>query len=112
MRNLKAKAEEENRIRGVKEFVNAIYFNATQAARTKDVTFYGHPVYGRDAFIIKNLPDIIKGLQSLFSDCSVEYKMMAQGPRGCLYDTSKLDPSSLSLIGNTRLQEAIMIDWS
>lgn len=112
MRNMKAKTDEKNRIAQVNQFVSEIYRNATEAAKTKDTTFYGYPVDGKDAFIIKNLPDIIQGLQSIFSDCSVDYKMMAQSIRGQLYDVSKMDPTSLSLIGNTRLQESIMIDWS
>ena len=65
-----------------------------------------------DPFYIKNMPDILAGLQKLFPDCSVSHTLLCQGKDGKMYDVAKLDDSVLPFVDRALDQSYIVIDWS
>lgn len=121
MRTLKAQTDEENRLRHVEQYVERMYTYATNTAKTSTKTQWraefhnGDGVQGLDGkFIISNIDDILRGLQCLFPDCSVEFKSitMAMGPDRQMHDISTLDEKALMFIGNRQVKQCITIDWS
>ena len=121
MRQLKSKTDEENRLKMVDYYINTIYKFVIQAAKTSTKTQWRtefHNEHGGQAFdgkfIITNIDDILRGLQSLFPDCSVEFKSvtMAMGPDRQMHDISTLDEKTLMFIGNRQVKQCITIDWS
>ena len=114
MRGLKAQTDEKIRIARTNQAVSEIYRLATGAARTTEATSYAWTIQNRNA-PINCMPDIIKGLQSLFPECSVEHKVMSRSPDGKMCDLSKMDAAAREFIkglGHHQTQEAIVIDWS
>jgi len=121
MRSLKAQTDEKNRLRGVEQYVKTMYESVIQTARTSTKTQWRaefHNGQGSTAldgkFIITNIDDVLRGLQVLFPDCSVEFKTvtMAMGPDGQMHDISTLDEKALMFIGNRQVKQCISIDWS
>lgn len=121
MRSLKAKTDEENRLRQVEQHVKTMYDSAMNTARTSTNSQWrtefhnGRSGQGLDAtFAITNIDDILKRLQVLFPDCSVEFKSvtMAMGPDGQMHDISTLDEKALMFIGNRQVKQCITINWS
>jgi hypothetical protein len=65
-----------------------------------------------DPFYIKNMPDILAGLQQLFPGCSVSHTLLCQAKDGKMYDVAKLDESVLPFVDRALDQSYIVIDWS
>lgn len=121
MRSLKDKTDEENRLRKVEQNVKIMHGFIIQAAKTSTKTQWRAEFHNGDGgqaldgkFIITNIDDILRGLQCLFPDCSVEFKSvtMAMGPDGQMHDISTLDEKALMFIGNRQVKQCITIDWS
>jgi hypothetical protein len=114
MRSLKAKKDEEIRLREINDAVKEIYHNAIRnAEQTSDSSFKFHirfPSYE------KNITDILSALQVLFPECLVEYKNLCQGHDGKWFDISLFDETMKQFIDinnfRTRAQKYIVIDWS
>lgn len=113
MRSLKARKDEEERIRQVEQHVVGIYQMAIQVASTSTIPQYIYDVAQRP-FISANIGDILNSLRALFPDCSVEFKSvtMAMGPDRQMHDISTLDEKALIFIGNRQVKQCITIDWS
>ena len=114
MRGLKAKKDEENRLREINILVNNIYTWTIQTAqRTSELSFKYHI---RDPTHEKYITDILSALQVLFPDCLVEYKNQCQGLDGKWYDISLIDDLMQTFIdmknGRIQTQKNIIIDWS
>jgi len=117
MRELKAKTEEAARIQQVKYIVNQVYQAAVQTAKSKTDTSYNHPLpHARDhmnhSFYLKNMPDILAGLQELFPGCDVSHTLLSKGTDGKMYDISKLDDKVLPFVNRALDQSYIVVDWS
>ena len=65
-----------------------------------------------DPFHVKNMKDILAGLQVLFPECKVTHTLMARKNDGTLYDISKFDDSVLPLVNELLQESYIVIDWS
>ena len=114
MRGLKAKKDEENRLREINDTVNNIYTRTIQAAQyTSELSFKYHI---RGPTHEKYITDILSALQVLFPDCLVEYKNQCQGLDGKWYDISLIDDLMQTFIdmknGRIQTQKNIIIDWS
>ncbi len=117
MRGLKAKYEEAARIQQVKQIVQQVYQAAVQTARSKNDTSYNHPLpsahpYANHSFYLKNVPDILAGLQELFPGCDVSHTLLSKGTDGKMYDISKLDDKVLPFVNRALDQSYIVVDWS
>ena len=126
MRSLKAKTDEENRVRRVEQHVKIMYDAAMNTARTSTNTQWRaefHNGQGGVAldgmaldgmFVMTNIDDILSGLKVLFPECSVEFKTvtMAMGPDRQMHDISTLDEKALMFIGNRQVKQCIIIDWT
>ena len=115
MRGLKAKYEEGARIQQVKQIVQQVYQDAVQAARSNTNTSYNHPLpqdHIQHPFYVKNMPEILAGLQELFPDCDVSHTLLARGTDGKMYDISKLDDKVLPFVNRALDQSYIVVDWS
>jgi hypothetical protein len=131
MRELKANTEEAVRVQQVKQIVQQVYQAAVQTARSKTETSYNHqvprgPEYQyqnnianrvnqnivTDPFYVKNMPDILVGLQVLFPGCDVTHTLLSKGTDGKMYDISKLDDKVLPFVNRALDQSYIVIDWS
>ena len=114
MRGLKAKKDEENRLREINSIVKEIYnMTIRNAEQTSDLSFkypIQHPTYE------KNITDILSALQVLFPECLIEYKNQCQGLDGKWYDISLIDDLMQTFIdmknGLIQTQKNIIIDWS
>jgi hypothetical protein len=117
MRGLKTKYEEAARSQQVKQIVQQVYQAAVQTAKSKTDTSYNHPLPQQhriqtDPFYLKNMPDILAGLQELFPDCDVSHTLLSRGTDGKMYDISKLDDKVLPFVNRALDQSYIVIDWS
>ena len=117
MRELKAKTEEAARVQQVKQVVQQIYQAAVQTAKSKTDTSYNHPLSQQhriqtDPFYLKNMPDILAGLQELFPGCDVSHTLLSKGIDGKMYDISKLDDKVLPFVNRALDQSYIVVDWS
>ena len=114
MRGLKAKKDEENRLRGIDILVNNIYNRTIQTAQQTSELSFKYPI--QDNTHEKNITDILSALQLLFPECLVEYKNLCQGLDGKWYDISLIDDMMKQFINlqNSRIQtqKNIVIDWS
>ena len=114
MRGLKAKKDEENRLREINSIVKEIYnMTIRNAEQTSDLSFkypIQHPTYE------KNITDILSALQLLFPECLIEYKNQCQGLDGKCYDISLIDDLMQTFIdikkNHIQTQKNIIIDWS
>jgi len=119
MQGLKAKNEEEARLSRVLAIVHWLYQAAIKVAGTTTQTSFNyqipaaHSLAGRsDPFYIKNMSDILKGLQDRFPDCVISHAVMTKGRDGKLYDISKIDDKSLQFVDVALDGSYIVIDWS
>jgi hypothetical protein len=117
MRELKANTEEAARIQQVKNIVQQVYRAAVETAKSSSATSYNHPLpqqHGiqKDPFYVKNIADILAGLQELFPDCDVTHTLLARGTDGKMYDISKLDDKVLPFVNRALNQSYIVVDWS
>ncbi len=114
MRGLKAKKDEENRLRGINILVNNIYNRTIQTAQQTSELSFKYPI--QDNTHENNITDILSALQVLFPECLVEYKNLCQGLDGKWYDISLIDDMMKQFINlqNSRIQtqKNIVIDWS
>ena len=114
MRGLKAKKDEENRLRGINILVNNIYNRTIQTAQQTSELSFKYPI--QDNTHENNITDILSALQVLFPECLVEYKNLCQGLDGKWYDISLNDDMMKLFINlqNSRIQtqKNIVIDWS
>jgi hypothetical protein len=118
MRGLKAKKDEENRLREINEAVKDIYDKTIQnAEQSSDLSFkyqIRFPTYE------KNITDILSALQVLFPECLVEYKNQCLGLDGKWYDISLIDEMMKQFINLKNIKKGssiqthkyIVIDWS
>lgn len=65
-----------------------------------------------DPFHIKNIKDILAGLEGLFPDCSVSHTLLCQAKDGKMYDIAHLDDAVLPFVDRALDQSYIVIDWS
>ena len=117
MRQLKAKTEEAARIQQVKNIVQQVYQAAVQIAKSSPVSSYKYAVppedrRNPDSFYMKNMPDILAGLQELFPGCDVSNTLLSRGADGKMYDISKLDDKVLPFVNRALDQSHIVVDWS
>ena len=114
MRSLKAKKDEESRLREINILVNNIYTRTILTAQQTSELSFKYPI--QDSTHEKNITDILSALQVLFPDCLVEYKNLCQGLDGKWYDISLIDDMMKQFINmkNSRIQtqKNIIIDWS
>ena len=117
MRGLKAKNDETNRINQIQQFVSQFYKSAIITAKTTTDTVYQCTLRQHIAGTIgdnsENIQEIVRDLQILFPECSVEYKNLAwhQQERK-LYDISKIDDTNRKFIDTRMSEKYIVIDWS
>lgn len=78
-------------------------------ARNRTIPYYQGPP---DPFHIKNMSDILEGLQTLFPGCSVSHTLLCQAKDGKMYDVAKLDDVVLPFVDRALDQSYIVIDWS
>ena len=114
MRGLKAKKDEENRLREINSIVKEIYnMTIRNAEQTSELSFKFHI---KNPAHEKNITDILSALQVLFPDCLVEYKNQCQGLDGKWYDISLIDDMMKQFIdikkNHIQTQKNIIIDWS
>jgi hypothetical protein len=114
MRGLKAKKDEENRLRGINILVNNIYTRTIQTAQQTSELSFKYPI--QDYTHEKNIKDILSALQLLFPECLIEYKNLCQGLDGKWYDISLIDDMMKQFINmknsHIQTQKNIVIDWS
>jgi hypothetical protein len=127
MREIKARKDAElNKIKNAKidSIVKEIYTHAVKFAEITDVPVYKARInntYGTgpagmsNEFIIAHMKEILKGLQALFPDSSVEYKKVAVLKAGEYDDSTPTNPyNSILVLDNekTKMDEFIVIDWT
>ena len=110
MREIKARKDEElNKIKraNIDSVVKEIYMGVLKFAEVSELTRYKLRIntpYGiagmSKEFTIAHMKEILKGLQTLFPDSSVEYKK----------ETLLREPSSTEY--NDLMNEIIVIDWT
>ena len=114
MRGLKAKKDEENRLREINSIVNEIYRNTIHTAEHTSESSFKYPI--RHPIHQNNITDILSALQILFPECLVEYKNLCQGLDGKWYDISLIDDMMKQFINmknsHIQTQKNIVIDWS
>ena len=119
LRGLRAKIEEETRLERVRSFIQSIYQQAINVAKTTSDTAFNFPIpssyldrRASDTFFLVNMSDILSGLQTLFPDCTVSHSILCKGTDGKFYDISKLDDRVLPFVNRALDQSFIVIDWS
>ena len=117
MRGLKAKKDEENRLREINEVVKEIYNNTIRSAEQTSDLLFKYPI--RYPIHEKNITDILSALQVLFPECLVEYKNLCLGLDGKWYDISLIDEMMKQFLniqnkktGSIQTQKYIVIDCS
>jgi len=124
MQSLKAKKDEEKRLKNeeerlisIKRIVQDIYTKAINTAGQTTNTSFKYEIPNilnapYNTSIIANMKEIIGELETLFPDCSVKHTQMAQGRDGKLYDLSSIDEKLRPLMNVNRTVEGIVVDWS
>lgn len=117
MRGLKAQTDEAQRLNTISLYIKNIYSGAVQTARSTEKTLHQWPIPSTDPrspanIFTTSMADILKGLQELFPDCLVEYKILARGRDGKMHDIPKMDKAVLPFVGAYTQQAYIVIDWS
>ena len=114
MRSLKAKKDEESRLREINDTVNNIYNRTIQTAQYTSELSYKYPI--QNPAHEKYVTDILSALQLLFPECLVEYKNQCRGLDGKWYDISLIDDTMKQFIdmknSHIQTQKNIIIDWS
>jgi hypothetical protein len=110
---LKAKTDEETRMKNVQQYVQGIYQQVKQTAETTTQTCVQRQVQNHDPHYIRvNLPDILDRLRSMFPDSKVDFKSLSRGQDGKMYDVADIDERMKPFIDNRFNQDFIVIDWS
>lgn len=115
LQQLKAKTDEENRLKQISIIVNQIYSTVINQARTQTITSYNYQIpqhTPNQIFYENNKDDIISNLKTLFPDCSIDYKMLSRGNDGKMYDITNIDEKMRPFINRQHDQVHIVIDWS
>jgi len=112
---LKAKTDEETRMKNVQQYAQHIYQQVKQTATTTTQTHYqqqvqpdnGNPhAYGY--FNTRySMPDILDRLRSMFPDSKVEFKSLSRG-----VDANGVVVSNYAVVNTQFNQDFIVIDWS
>jgi len=92
--------------------ISGIYYPAVDCARNTDKTSYHHRIPSALEIYQKNMPEILKRLQTLFPDCNVSHTLISQGSDGKLYDISKIEDKDLHLVVMVSDNSYIIIDWT
>ena len=124
---LKQKKKEKERLSTLKRLLKLIY-DATLNYGEKSIgtryiyksivpfcqhnEFYNH----NETFIKDNLNDIMTGLERLFPDCDIEYKLYSSNRKGNMHDITDLDTTHKLLVhylsDGTCLESRFIIDWT
>jgi hypothetical protein len=86
--------------------------NLPSSVTTQPYHLVSHQLQINKEYVVKNMPEILMRLESLFPDCSVIYKKVtyARGRDGIEYDISTFELEDK--IRPTRTDEHIVIDWT
>lgn len=110
---LKAKTDEETRMKNVQQYAQHIYRQVKQTAETTTQTRYQQQVQNHDPHYIRvNMPDILDKLRSLFPDSKVDFKSLSRGQDGKMYDIADIDERMKPFINTQFNQDFIVVDWS
>ena len=128
MRYLKAKVDEEARLKRIDSIVRGIYTQAVGAAQKGESSFKmeipktdqmrtdannrQYHLHASDPFYIENMREILSGLQELFPACTVSMSTLSKGTDGNFYDISTLPAGSRPPSACARPQSFIVVDWS
>ena len=128
MRVLKAKVDEEARLKRIDSIVRGIYTQAVGAAQKGESSFKmeipktsqmrtdannrQYHLHASDPFYIENMREILSGLQELFPACTVSNSTLSKGTDGKFYDISTLDEKVLPFINRALDQSFIVVDWT
>ena len=127
MSDLKQKKKEKERLSILKRLLKLIY-DATVNYGEKSVgtryiykaivpfcqhnEFYNH----NETFIKDNLNDIMAGLEHLFPDCDIQYKLYSANSKGNMHDITGLDEVHKMFVHllseGTCLESRFIIDWT
>ena len=90
--------------------------NLPSSVSTQTYHLVSHQLQINKEYLVKHMPEILMRLESLFPDCSVEYKKVsfARGTDGKEYDISTLDDKIRPFINmrQIRTDEYVVIDWT
>ncbi len=113
LQQLKSKTDEQNRLNQINQIVNHIYSTVINQARTQTITSYNYQIQQHySTFCQINKDDIINNLKTLFTDCSIDYKILSRGNDGKMYDITNIDEKMKPFINRQHDQAHIVIDWS
>jgi hypothetical protein len=112
LQQLKAKKDEQNRLNQINQIVNQIYSAVVNVAGSQTITVHNYRIQSCAEFYEKNKDDIISGLKTLFTDCSIDYKILSTGNDGKMYDITNFDEKMRPFINRQYDQAHIVVDWS
>lgn len=116
LRQMKAKIDEDARIKSLKLLVTDIYKKTISFAKSHtEQKFVYHPDnnwYSRNDFINKNQDDIENHVAGLFPDSCVEIRIYALGGNKQYCDITDMDESTRQCFDIKNSKFSIVIDWS
>lgn len=124
LRLLKAKKDDKVRIEKINHCIYGLYQGIHRQAETTTNTSFQFPLppfpvsrktglpVPEPEFYRDNMSDILRELQILFPDCTVERATMTRGQDGKMYDISKMDDKIIQFINTQHTQDCIVVDWS
>ena len=97
----------------MQQLICDIYLHTVQSALmfNKTRSEYCLPI-NSDGFYNTHMKTILTNLQELFPDCKVTHTLLSRGKDGVLYDISKIDDTTLSLVEDVLDNSYILVDWS
>lgn len=97
----------------LQKLIYDIYLHTVQTAIMlhKTRAEYCLPI-SNDGFYNTNMKTILRNLQEVFPDCNVTHTLLSRGKDGVLYNISKVDDSTLSLVEDVLDNSYILVDWS
>lgn len=113
MRSLKAIHDEQNRILSIKLIVKNIFLSSIQVATTtgNTVYYYSIPLGGLCPVHLKNMATILKELQILFPEFSIEKKIVGESPDKRLHIITN-ENAHLRYKELNFFQDYIVVDWT
>ena len=113
LRRLKARKDEETRVKNVNSHVQNIYQQVMNTATTTTQKRYQQQIQNYGQFSVRdNMPDILDKLRGLFPDSKVDFKSLSRGQDGKMYDIADIDERMKPFINTQFNQDFIVIDWS
>jgi hypothetical protein len=115
LRGLKARADEENRVKYVEHYVTSVYSQVKRTATITTQTRFQYQVEEHNngqTSVRDNMPDILIRLQTLFPDSKVDFKTLSRGQDGKMYDINDVDERMKPFINTRFNQDFIVIDWT